>query len=529
MKVSIYFFFFIISVSLAADDYSTLESFLQCLPSHVNSSNPISKTIIKPSDPSFQSALEAYVKNLRFLTPATPKPLAIIAATDESHVQATVICAKSSGLQIRIRSGGHDYEGLSYTSEVPFIILDMNNFRKIVVQPSNESAFVEAGATIGELYYQIANQSGIHAFPAGVCPTLGTGGHISGGGYGNLMRKFGLSVDNIADARIVDANGTILDRQTMGEDLFWAIRGGGGASFGVILSWDINLVTIPDTVTVFKVGRTLEQGATDLVYRWQQVAPELDNDLFIRAMPTIVNGTSSGEKTVEVFFIGLFLGKSDGLLPLIQNSFPELGLQQNDCEEMSWIESTLFWAEFPKGTPIDVLLQRPSKPQFYSKFKSDYVKDLIPKSGLEAMWQMMLKVGNMWMQFNPYGGKMSEISESDTPFPHRAGYRFLIQYFTGWQEGDGIDTETQINLLRNMYDSMAPYVSKEPREAFQNYRDIDIGSNPSNFTNFEKAEVYGSKYFKNNFFRLTKVKASVDPDNFFKHQQSIPPGYAHNN
>ncbi|KAI9197614.1 hypothetical protein LWI28_001605 [Acer negundo] len=69
----------------------------------------------------------AYVKNRRFLTSETPIPLAITAAKDESHVQATVLCAKYSGLEIRIRSGGHDYEGLSYTSIVPFAILDMFN------------------------------------------------------------------------------------------------------------------------------------------------------------------------------------------------------------------------------------------------------------------------------------------------------------------------------------------------------------------------------------------------------------------
>ncbi|KAF2317924.1 hypothetical protein GH714_041247 [Hevea brasiliensis] len=334
----------------------------------------------------------------------------------------------------------------------------MFNFRKIVVQPDQEAAWVEAGATLGELYYQIANQSSIHA---GVCPTLSTGGHFSGGGYGNLMRKFGLSVDNIDDARIVDANGRILDRRTMGEDLFWSLRGGGGASFGLILSWRIKLVRIPEKVTVFRVGRTLEQGATDIVYRWQEVAPKLDNDLFIRAMPTIANGTRKGEKTI----------------------------QRKDCEEVSWIESTLFWAEFPKGTPIDVLLQRPSATLFLSKAKSDYVKDVIPKSGLEAIWKSMLKVRRMFMQFNPYGGRMSELAETSSPFPHRAGYRFLILYSTNWEEKDGIDTEKQVNLLREMYDATAPYMTKETREAFLNYRDLDIGSNPSNHTDFKTSKV----------------------------------------
>ncbi|KAK3188769.1 hypothetical protein Dsin_028330 [Dipteronia sinensis] len=91
----------------------------------------------------------AYIKNGRFSTAETPKPLAIVTANDESHVQATVLCTKYSGLEIRIRSGGHDYEGLSYTSIVPFVILDMFNLRSIDIDIKNQTAWVQSGATVG--------------------------------------------------------------------------------------------------------------------------------------------------------------------------------------------------------------------------------------------------------------------------------------------------------------------------------------------------------------------------------------------
>ena len=70
-------------------------------------------------------------------------------------------------------------------------------------------------------------------------------------GYGMLLHKFGLAADNVINAHLIDVNGRILDRESMGEDPFWAIRGGGGACFGVIIAWKIMLVPVPCTVTVF--------------------------------------------------------------------------------------------------------------------------------------------------------------------------------------------------------------------------------------------------------------------------------------
>ncbi|KDP36350.1 hypothetical protein JCGZ_09770 [Jatropha curcas] len=235
------------------------------------------------------------------------KPQVIVTPLNLSHIQATITCSKKHDMQIRIRSGGHGYEGLSYVSPIPFVILDPINLQSITIDATNKTAWVQAGATIGKLYYSIAEQSRNHAFPAGVCPTVGIGGQFSGGGYGLLLRKYGLAADNIIDAQLVDVNGRILDRASMGEDLFWAIRGGGGNTFGVVVAWKINLVEVPSTVTVFTVEKTLEQNATEIVHQWQYVADKFSEDLFIRVIIERVN-SSGNTTTIRAAFNSLFLG-----------------------------------------------------------------------------------------------------------------------------------------------------------------------------------------------------------------------------
>ena len=513
----------LLSVSLTTSD-SVQESFVQCL--HVNSDKafPFDASIYTQNNASFTTVLDSSAQNLRFLVPSAPKPAFIFKPSTESHVQAAVICAKKLDIHLRVRSGGHDYEGMSYVSEIetPFIVVDLAKLRAINVDIKSNTAWIQAGATIGEVYYRIYEKSSVHGFPAGLCTSLGVGGHITGGAYGSMMRKHGLGADNVLDARIVDANGRILDRKAMGEDLFWAIRGGGGGSFGILLWWKIKLVRVPPTVTVFTVTRTLEQGATKLVHRWQEVAPYIDNNLFIRVMiiPASVGNTT--HRTISTSYNALFLGGARKLLQVVKKSFPELGLTRKDCQETSWIKSVMYIAGYPDNTPPEVLLQGKSTFKNYFKAKSDFVREPIPITGLRGLWQRLLQEENPLMIWNPYGGKMSQFSESDIAFPHRNGTLYKIQYVTSWQDG-GENAAKRIDWIRKLYSYMAPYVSKSPREAYVNYRDVDLGMNTRRRTSYKQASNWGYRYFKGNFKRLVKIKTRVDPGNFFRHEQSIPP------
>ncbi|XP_060175058.1 berberine bridge enzyme-like 21 [Lycium barbarum] len=509
---------------------SVYESFVKCLTTKSIPQSDISKIVYSANNPSFNPILQAYIRNRRFVNSSTTsKPVIIVTPTQESHVSGAVLCTKEANLQLKIRSGGHDYEGISYISNVPFIMLDMFNLRSISVNVTDETAWVEAGATLGELYYNIWTKSNVLGFPAGVCPTVGVGGHLSGGGYGNMLRKFGLSVDHVLDARLVDANGRILDRKAMGEDMFWAIKGGGGASFGVILAFRIQLVQVPQTVTYFRVERFIVQNATDAVVQWQNVASKIDNSLYMRLLiqPITVKDKNKAKgakssKTIRATFIALFLGDSSRLMSLVSKEFPALGLKKQDCLEMSWIDSVLQWANFDNTTKADVLLNRTGDPLNFLKRKSDYVQVPIPRDRLESISQKMISLGKVGLVFNPYGGRMAEIPEDKTPFPHRAGILFKIQYSVNWNDGGVAAEKDYLSQIRDLYSFMTPYVSKNPRQAYLNYRDLDIGTNDHVSHSLEEGRVYGTKYFKNNFDRLVKVKSIVDPRNFFRNEQSIP-------
>ncbi|KAK8482348.1 hypothetical protein V6N11_008829 [Hibiscus sabdariffa] len=498
------------------------EDFLHCLSLRSNDSSPISNVIFDSYDSSFSSILESTIRNLRFSASDTPKPLVIVTPLTTSHIQATIYCSRTHGLQIRTRSGGHDFEGLSYVSRVPFVVVDLVNFRSVDVDVENRVAWVESGAVLGQLYYRIAEKSRTLAFPAGTCHTVGTGGYFAGGGYGLLFRKYGLAADNIIDAQVIDVNGRILNRKSMGEDLFWAIKGGGGGSFGIVLSWKLRLVSVPETVTAFTISKTIEENAIKLVHRWQYIAHELPDGIYSSVTFNTVN------RTVMASFSSLFLGGSAELVSLMQDRFPELGLVKQDCIEMSWIESIRYFGQI-QNEPLEILLDRNFKSSLtspYYKAKSDYVKKPIPEIGLRGLWSRLSEeeAASAVVGFYAYGGIMDEIPESANPFPHRAGNLFKILYNVGWQEDENVHSERYITWIRRVYGYMASFVSKSPREAYINYRDLDIGTNIENGrTSYAEASVWGRKYFKNNFNRLVRVKTMVDPQNFFRHEQSIPP------
>ncbi|EOY25665.1 FAD-binding Berberine family protein, putative [Theobroma cacao] len=288
----------------------------------------------------------------------------------ESHIQAVTVCAKKDNIQMKIRSGGHDYEGLSYVATVPFFVLDMFNLRSIDVDVASETAWLASVITSVEVAMK-----------------------------------------------------------SMRQDIFWAIRGGGAASFGVVLGYKVKLVRVPEKVRVFRVEKTLGEDATDIVDLWQHVEDKLPEDLFVRLVLDVVNSSrNTGEKTLS-------------------SICPILDQHSHRDRNRNFVGSNFFIIGFP-----------------------------------EEEIRLCEETNST--------GWVAEIRSAATPFPHRAGNLWKIQYVTNWNEPGTEAADHYISLTRKLHGYMTRFASRNPREAFLNYRDIDLGVNHNRRQSYMEGRVY---------------------------------------
>ncbi|XP_004292414.1 PREDICTED: reticuline oxidase-like isoform X1 [Fragaria vesca subsp. vesca] len=486
---------------------------------------------------SYFKLLNFSIQNLRFAEPTVPKPIAIILPESVEQIINSVYCSREVFLAIRVRCGGHSYEGTSSVAAdgAPFVIIDMMNLNTVSVDLETEMAWVEGGATLGETYHAIAKASSVHGFSAGSCPTVGAGGHIAGGGFGLLSRKYGLAADNVVDALLIDADGRLLDRRGMGEDVFWAIRGGGGGVWGIVYAWKIQLLRVPQTVTVFVASRAGNKShVANLVDKWQHVAPYLEDDFYISCFvgAGLPEAKTSGTTGISATFKGFYLGPRSSAMSTLDQVFPDIGIVKEDCKEMSWIESTVFFSGLGNGSSVSDLRNRYLENKGFFKAKSDYVRTAISHAGIRAAVEILEEEPKGYIILDPYGGIMHRISSESIAFPHRKGNLFTIQYLVEWKEEENYKRNEYVGWIRRLYNSMTPYVSWGPRTAYINYIDLDLGvmrlvetrvPTEKDKDAVEIARVWGEKYFLNNYDRLVRAKTIIDPRNVFSNQQGIPP------
>ncbi len=388
---------------------------------------------------------------------------------------------RSNNLPFAMRCGGHSYEGFSQSTSV---VIDTRMMNTITVNAKTNTAAVAAGASLGALYNAIAPYK--LAFTGGSCPTVGVSGHLLGGGYGYLARPFGLACDSLASVDLVDANGRQVHADAeQNPDLFWACRGGGGGSFGVATGFTVQLQRVA-TVIVFKVGWPALSAAkaAAAMKAWQGWAPHapatIDSNLVI---------TKGSNGTIYMHAAG----QSVGTLQELQRELKTLPKAQSLLvKQMTFIDAVNYFSG-GRGYPVQIM-----------KGKSDYATAPLSDDGLAALMSGITRSSGMYVVCDAYGGAMAKIAPDATAFAHRDGTLFCLQYGSVWTNAG--DTPKRLNEMRQFYATMRPYVSGG---AYVNYCDTDLTDWPN-------------AYWGRNLARLKQIKSAFDPDNVFRHAQSIP-------
>ncbi|KAK1614997.1 hypothetical protein QYE76_020514 [Lolium multiflorum] len=174
------------------------------------------------------------------------------------------------------------------------------------------------------------------------------------------------------------------------------------------------------------------------------------------------------------------------------------------------------------GTPEEVLLNRTGSLDISVEGKSDYVRRPISRDAWNDIFSWFKKNGSGLIMLEPHGGFIGSVPNATTPYPHRDGVLYVIQYLVFWPGANGATPQT---WLHDFYDFMGQHVTANPREAYVNFRDLDIGQNAvvDDVSTFESGQVWGERYFMDNFRRLAEVKAQVDPTDYFRNEQTTPP------
>jgi FAD binding domain len=201
------------------------------------------------------------------------RPGLIARCADVADVQAAVRTASAAGLLTAIRCGGHSLAGFSTCDDG--MVVDLSNLRQVAVNRDTRKCRFAGGCLLGTV--DAATQKDGLAFPAGVVSHTGASGLVLGGGFGWLTRLHGLSSDNVEGFTLVTADGSLVRANSKeNDDLFWALRGGGG-NFGVVTEFEVRL----HPVTSVLLGEAVCAGddISALVRKWREFMPESPDSL----------------------------------------------------------------------------------------------------------------------------------------------------------------------------------------------------------------------------------------------------------
>ena len=406
------------------------------------------------------------------------RPRLIAQCAGAADVIAAINFARTHGLLVAVRGGGHSWPGHSVCDDGLM---------------ATKTVRAQGGALWGDVDHE--SQAFGLATSGGVVSTTGIGGLTLGGGSQTwLIRRYGSTADNLVSADVVTAAGDLLKAsETENADLFWALRGGGG-NFGVVTSFEYRLHPVGPLVlagpTFFLWDRAKE--ITDFYLEYVQDLPdELTTALYYWTAPPAPFLPESLHGQPVVIIAACYAGAAkagEGVVAPIRalkpaadmlGPLPYTGLQ------------TMFDPLFPKG--------------IYSYAKSDYF-DVIPTAMVDDMiaWAERKPTPLSLTHLNHFGGAMSRVANDATPFAHRdAMFAFSQDAF--WEGPEA--TAPNVKWVKDYWQAMRAH---SPRGAYVNFM-------------ADEGEDRVRESYRGNYDRLLQIKRKYDPANLFRLNQNIKP------
>lgn len=445
-------------------------------------------TVVLPDNSSYDASRQGYIKTYQQF------PQIIVFCEIFRDVVRCLAFAKEHKLWVTCRSGGHSTAGYSVNSGM---VIDLSRMNYVLVDPQRMRATVGAGASF-EKINAVLDQYHLHAPGAGGCAFVCAGGYVQGGGYGFTSLMYGMSSDNVDGMVVALADGSIVRADERANfPLFWALRGGTGNNFGVVLEityklqplwtvwgfgirWDIN--SAPAALAAMQRG--FIGNSTPIKLGYQCLMEWVD-----------VEGAKDRQPVLQMR--GIYDGsEADGqqaLSPLLATKGAFLDIHQRDTYE-NLNNFLLFDHTEAARLP----------PQVREEVNSRYITAPLG----ETEWREVTEAfknspndGNM-IGLEPYGGRITSIAPDATAFVHRTP-GFNVYSWVMWLEEE--ERQPAIQFLDKLISILSKYSNGE---ANQNY--------PR-----RSSKDYRSMYWGSNFATLLAIKKKYDPENVFHYQQSV--------
>jgi FAD/FMN-containing dehydrogenase len=424
-----------------------------------------------------------------FLPQVDRRPAAIVQPENADEVAAVVTLARDEGLELAVRSGGHSASGHGTTDGG--IVLDLSHLRALEIDNDGRAATAETGLTAGEL--TAAAQAHGLAIGLGDTASVGIGGLTLGGGIGYLVRKHGLTIDDLLGAEVVTADGRMLHVDAEHEpDLFWAIRGGGG-NFGVVTRFRYRLHPVGTVTGGLLVLPATADVVAGFIAAAEAAAEELSTIANVMTAPPLPFLPEEWHGKLVVLGMLVHAG------PLEDGERAVAPFRALATPLADMIRPMPYSGIYPPEDP-DYRPRAAARTLFVDEIDETVAQEILDRlEGSTAMFRAA--------QLRVLGGAMARVSSDATAFAHRQS-KIMVNVAAIYGNPDE-----------------APVHEAWASEAAAALRQSDTGAYV-NFVGDEGEERVHAAYPGSTWERLQAVKRRYDPDNLFRLNQNISPAAA---